>query len=64
MKKEKEEEDNAVAYPLQFVLTPDSEKLGIIDPKPSHKVVPGQDVEYVVEFYRLPGKGTVDEKRE
>eukprot|EP00536_Pseudo-nitzschia_multiseries_P013730 jgi/Psemu1/212591/e_gw1.606.32.1 len=62
MRKEVEGEDDTVAYPTQFVLSPN--KNGIIEPQRYHKVVPSDDVEFIVEFYRLPGTGLVDEKRE
>lgn len=38
---------------------------GIIEPQVLHSVVPsGEDVEFVVEFYRLPETGPIDEPRE
>ena len=39
---------------------------GIIEPQVYHSVAPmdEEEVEFVVEFYRLPNTGPVDEKRE
>jgi tellurite resistance-related uncharacterized protein len=38
---------------------------GIIEPQVKHHVKPlSDDLKFVVEFYRLPGTGPVDEKRE
>mmetsp|Transcript_801 Transcript_801/g.1689 ORF Transcript_801/g.1689 Transcript_801/m.1689 type:complete len:173 (-) Transcript_801:215-733(-) len=62
MRREIEEEDDDVAYPTQLILSPG--KQGIIEPQRYHKVVPGDDVEFIVEFHRLPGTGSVAEKRE
>uniref|UniRef100_A0A7S4AIJ7 TehB/YeaR-like domain-containing protein n=1 Tax=Pseudo-nitzschia australis TaxID=44445 RepID=A0A7S4AIJ7_9STRA len=63
-----EEENDAVAYPTRFVLSasPSSNErgTGIIAPQQYHKVVPGKDAEFVVEFHRLPATGAVDETRE
>ena len=43
----------------------DSENKGIIEPQVKHEVAPlTDDVEFVVEFYRLPGTGPVVETRE
>ena len=43
----------------------DSTTRGIIEPQVKHEVAPlSDDVEFVVEFYRLPGTGPVVEKRE
>lgn len=43
----------------------DQNVTGIIEPTVLHQVKPlTEDVEFVVEFYRLPGTGPVDEKRE
>ena len=43
----------------------DSSNVGIIEPTVRHQVRPlTPDVEFVVEFHRLPGTGTVDETRE
>lgn len=43
----------------------DSENNGVIEPQVRHEVAPLTDmVEFVVEFYRLPGTGPVLEKRE
>jgi tellurite resistance-related uncharacterized protein len=43
----------------------DSENKGIIEPQVKHEVAPlTDDVEFVVEFYRLPGTGPVIETRE
>ena len=55
-----EEEDEEAAV---FVL--DSTTPGVIEPSVLHQVAPlTDDVEFVVEFYRLPNTGPVDEKRE
>ena len=49
---------------LEFELTPDGPG-GIIEPTRLHRVAPlTDDVEFCVEFHRLPGTGPVDEKRE
>ena len=49
---------------LEFELTPDG-PCGIIEPTRLHRVAPlTDDVEFCVEFHRLPGTGPVDEKRE
>ena len=46
-----------------FTLTPQYH--GIIEPTVLHHVAPlSDDVEFVVEFHRLPGTGPVEEKRE
>ena len=43
----------------------DTETRGIIEPQVKHEVAAlAEDVEFVVEFYRLPDTGPVDEKRE
>jgi tellurite resistance-related uncharacterized protein len=44
----------------------DTETKGVIEPKVYHSVAScgGEDVCFVVEFYRRPGTGPVDEKRE
>jgi tellurite resistance-related uncharacterized protein len=48
----------------EFELTPDTPP-GIIEPKVLHQVKPlTDDLEFVVEFLRLPDTGPVDEKRE
>jgi tellurite resistance-related uncharacterized protein len=48
----------------EFVLTPDTPP-GIIEPKVLHQVKPlTDDLEFVVEFLRLPDTGPVDERRE
>jgi tellurite resistance-related uncharacterized protein len=48
---------------VKFHLTSDFR--GVIEPKSLHHVSPlSPDVEFVVEFYRFPGTGPVDEKRE
>jgi tellurite resistance-related uncharacterized protein len=48
----------------EFVLTPDTPP-GVIEPKVLHQVKPlTGDLEFVVEFLRLPDMGPVDEKRE
>ena len=49
---------------LEFELTPDGPG-GIIEPTRLHRVAPlTDDVEFCVEFHRLPGTGPVDERRE
>eukprot|EP00563_Minutocellus_polymorphus_P021487 CAMPEP_0197733832 /NCGR_PEP_ID=MMETSP1434-20131217/44109_1 /TAXON_ID=265543 /ORGANISM="Minutocellus polymorphus, Strain CCMP3303" /LENGTH=175 /DNA_ID=CAMNT_0043321227 /DNA_START=94 /DNA_END=621 /DNA_ORIENTATION=+ len=49
---------------LEFELTPEG-RSGIIEPTRLHRVAPlTDDVEFCVEFHRLPGSGPVDEKRE
>jgi tellurite resistance-related uncharacterized protein len=75
MKKDEnyEGEDDHIMYPTQFILTPTTQN-GIIEPERYHKVqaVAGSDdnendeeeLEFVVEFHRVPGTGPVDEKRE
>ena len=71
-RKDDGEENDAVAYPTRFVLSASSlpsssrqtRSCGIIAPQQYHKVVPGKDAEFVVEFYRLPETGAVDETRE
>lgn len=63
LRKEVEGQDDAITYPLQFVLDPSSRK-GIIEPQRYHKVTPSDDAEFIVEFYRLPNTGIVDEKRD
>jgi tellurite resistance-related uncharacterized protein len=51
-------------HPLVFELSPDDNH-GIIEPQRLHQVrALSDDVEFVVEFHRLPGSGPVDEKRE
>lgn len=58
-KDDADEKDNGKT----FHLTKDCH--GIIEPRRLHHVTPlSQDVEFVVEFYRVPGTGPVDEKRE
>jgi tellurite resistance-related uncharacterized protein len=54
-----EEGSHKGVYPL------DVTRKGIIEPTILHSVapVPGDAVSFVVEFYRLPGTGPVDEKR-
>eukprot|EP00532_Pseudo-nitzschia_australis_P008665 CAMPEP_0168177906 /NCGR_PEP_ID=MMETSP0139_2-20121125/8764_1 /TAXON_ID=44445 /ORGANISM="Pseudo-nitzschia australis, Strain 10249 10 AB" /LENGTH=201 /DNA_ID=CAMNT_0008097109 /DNA_START=104 /DNA_END=709 /DNA_ORIENTATION=+ len=49
---------------IKFILNSDSD--GIIEPERLHEVAPvdGEEVEFVVEFHRVPGTGLVDEKRE
>jgi len=44
----------------------DANTNGIIEPQVHHSVAPidEEDVDFVVEFYRLPNTGPVDEKRE
>jgi len=72
MRKEVDGEDDNVAYPTQFVLdasssssSSSSRNTGIIEPQRYHKVVPmSDDVEFIIEFYRVPGTGPVEEKRE
>jgi len=47
------------------ILELDASRVGIIEPTVLHQVRPlTDDVEFVVEFHRLPGTGPVDEKRE
>jgi tellurite methyltransferase len=68
-----ENEDDHIMYPTQFILTPTTQN-GIIEPERYHKVqaVAGsgdnekdeEELEFVVEFHRVPGTGLVDEKRE
>lgn len=49
--------------PNQYTL--DADSVGIIEPQVKHEVAPlTEDVQFVVEFYRVPGTGPVDEKRE
>jgi tellurite resistance-related uncharacterized protein len=74
-KEEDTEDDDITIYPTQFILTPTTQN-GIIEPERYHKVqaVTGSDdddneideeeLEFVVEFHRVPGTGPVDEKRE
>lgn len=43
----------------------DTNTKGVIEPQVKHEVSPlTDDVEFVVEFYRIPGTGPVNEKRE
>lgn len=43
----------------------DPQTRGVIEPQVHHSVAPiSDDVSFVVEFYRFPGTGAVDEKRE
>eukprot|EP01083_Nonionella_stella_P087798 244411_1 len=43
----------------------DTNSLGVIEPRMLHQVKAlSDDVEFVVEFWRVPGTGVVDEKRE
>lgn len=54
-----------ILEPEKSVHLLDSEHLGIIEPKMLHQVrAASDDVEFVVEFWRVPGTGVVDEKRE
>jgi tellurite resistance-related uncharacterized protein len=47
------------------IITPDTTPGGIIEPTIKHEVAPAtEDVEFVVEFHRMPKTGPVDEKRE
>jgi tellurite resistance-related uncharacterized protein len=51
--------------PPPAVYTLDCDTRGIIEPQVKHEVAPfTDDVRFVVEFYRLPNTGPVDEKRE
>jgi tellurite resistance-related uncharacterized protein len=64
MIKETENEDDNIIYPTQFVLDPTTRN-GIIEPRRFHKVqAASEDLEFIVEFYRLPGTGPVQEKRD
>jgi tellurite resistance-related uncharacterized protein len=44
----------------------DADTRGVIEPRVYHSVAPvdDKDVSFVVEFYRFPGTGSVNEKRE
>mmetsp|Transcript_3597 Transcript_3597/g.6826 ORF Transcript_3597/g.6826 Transcript_3597/m.6826 type:complete len:224 (+) Transcript_3597:248-919(+) len=54
---------SSTASDIKFHLTSDFH--GVIEPNILHHVSPlTSDVEFVVEFYRVPGTGPVDEKRE
>ena len=47
----------------EYVL--DENTMGIIEPQVKHQVAAlTEDLEFVVEFHRMPGTGPVDEKRE
>lgn len=49
--------------PTEYIL--DEKKRGIIEPQVKHEVAAlTEDVEFFVEFYRIPGTGPVDEARE
>jgi tellurite resistance-related uncharacterized protein len=49
--------------PAEYVL--DKDRVGVIEPAVKHEVAPlSDDLQFVVEFYRIPGTGPVDEKRE
>eukprot|EP00545_Synedropsis_sp_CCMP1620_P002389 CAMPEP_0119003896 /NCGR_PEP_ID=MMETSP1176-20130426/826_1 /TAXON_ID=265551 /ORGANISM="Synedropsis recta cf, Strain CCMP1620" /LENGTH=113 /DNA_ID=CAMNT_0006955539 /DNA_START=184 /DNA_END=525 /DNA_ORIENTATION=- len=51
--------------PTESVHILDTDTRGIIEPQVKHHVAAlTDDVEFVVEFYRLPDTGPVDEKRE
>ncbi|KAL7472552.1 hypothetical protein ACHAXS_012929 [Conticribra weissflogii] len=51
--------------PLSSVHILDTQKIGIIEPTMLHQVKGlTEDVQFVVEFWRVPGTGVVDEKRE
>lgn len=51
--------------PTVSVFILDKDCVGVIEPKIYHQVEAlTDDVEFVVEFYRQPGTGPVDEKRE
>lgn len=54
-----------IQEPQQSSQILDPEHPGVIEPKIYHRVEPlSDDVEFVVEFYRVPKTGPVDEKRE
>ena len=51
--------------PKKSIHVLDEDNLGIIEPTMLHHVKAlSEDVEFVVEFWRAPGSGVVDEKRE
>ena len=51
--------------PKKSIHVLDEDNLGIIEPTMLHHVKAlSEDVEFVVEFWRAPGSGIVDEKRE
>lgn len=51
--------------PTQAEYIIDESNFGVIEPQVKHEVAAlTDDLEFVVEFHRLPGSGPVDEKRE
>eukprot|EP00970_Alexandrium_tamarense_P020516 scaffold15332_cov241-Alexandrium_tamarense.AAC.1 len=55
----------SIVEPQQSTHTLDSTSLGVIEPTKLHSIKAlSDDVEFVVEFWRRPGTGVVDEKRE
>ena len=54
-----------IVEPHQSVHVLDKDHLGVIEQKMLHQVrALSEDLEFVVEFWRVPGTGVVDEKRE
>ncbi|KAL7537254.1 hypothetical protein ACHAWF_005704 [Thalassiosira exigua] len=54
-----------ILEPSESVHVLDARNLGVIEPTMLHQVKAlSDDVEFVVEFWRVPGTGVVDEKRE
>lgn len=55
----------AIHEPKSSVHILDANHFGVIEPMMLHQVKPlSEDVEFVVEFWRVPGTGEVNEKRE
>lgn len=51
--------------PAESVHILDADKKGVVEPQVKHEVAAlTDDVEFFVEFYRSPGTGLVDEKRD
>lgn len=54
-----------ISEPRESVHVLDEDHFGVIEPKMLHRVKAlSDDLEFVVEFWRVPGTGVVDEKRE
>lgn len=55
----------SIFEPQESVHVLDPTSVGVIEPTMLHQVKPlSDDLEFVVEFWRVPGTGDVDEKRE
>lgn len=54
-----------ILEPSESVHALDADRVGVIEPTMLHSVrAISDDVEFVVEFWRVPGTGAVDEQRE